>query len=115
MRWSRTADILAQLGNTTRLAVFRAILRAGTTGLTVGEVRKAVGLPPSTLAFHLRGLTGVGLVRQRRDGRTIRCTGDPALLTGTLERLAGECCRDLSPAQRQLQGKAQKTRAHRRP
>jgi ArsR family transcriptional regulator len=115
MRWSRTAAILAQLGNTTRLAVFRIILRAGTAGLTIGDVQRAAGLPPSTLAFHLRGLVAVGLVRRRRSGRTIRCTGNLSLLTETLDRVAGECCRDLPPAEWQKQRQTKQTGGHRRP
>lgn len=110
MKWPEIADLLAQLGNPTRLAVFRTVLRAGLPGMPVGAVQSALGLAPSTLAFHLRGLAEVGLLRQRKVGRQVICTGNLALLEATFARVRDECCRDLpepmtQQKQRQHSGK----------
>ncbi|HTC08281.1 MAG TPA: helix-turn-helix domain-containing protein, partial [Acetobacteraceae bacterium] len=53
---------LAELGNTTRLQIVRLLVRAGREGLAIGELQSHLGVPASTLAFHLRGLVSAGLI-----------------------------------------------------
>lgn len=107
MKWPDVADLLAQLGNPTRLAVFRTVLRAGAPGMPVGAVQAALDLPPSTLAFHLRGLAEVGLIAQLKVGRQVICTGNLALLDATFARVRDECCRDLPAVAAQHQKREQ--------
>lgn len=85
---------LAELGNPTRLALFRTLVRAGPDGLAVGALQDALGLPASTLAFHLRGLVTAGLVTQERAGRSVLCRPAFDVLDGVLAFLKEECCRD---------------------
>jgi ArsR family transcriptional regulator len=54
-----------------RLQVFRGLVVAGPSGLTPGAMAEALGLPASTLSFHLKELTNAGLVSPERDGRNL--------------------------------------------
>jgi ArsR family transcriptional regulator len=86
------AKSLAALGHEARLAVFRLLVRAGEDGLTVGEIAAHLDMAPSTLAHHLRALTGAGLVLQEKNGREVLNRVDFAAVRGTVEFLTDECC-----------------------
>lgn len=88
------AKRLEALGNPTRLAVFRILVRGGPGGLSVGEVQQRAGVPASTLSHHLHRLIGVGLVTQERQGTTLICRADFAAMNETMGFLLAECCAD---------------------
>lgn len=92
MNIEQVARCLSELGNTVRLEIFRLLVRAGDAGLTIGDIRSAIGIPASTLGFHLRGLVDAGLVVQERQGREVRCRADYERLRGALAFLMDECC-----------------------
>lgn len=83
---------LAELGNTTRLQIVRLLVRAGSEGLAIGELQSRLGVPASTLAFHLRGLVSARLVAQQRQGRVVRCTPLYAAINATLAFVQEQCC-----------------------
>jgi DNA-binding transcriptional ArsR family regulator len=89
------ATALAALGHPARLDLFRLLVRAGRDGLTVGEIGRRLGLPPSTLAHHLRTLTGAGLVTQDRQGRETRCRAGFDRMDGLVAFLTDQCCTGL--------------------
>ncbi len=93
----RTARCLEALGQPVRLGVYRALVRAGPEGRSVGELQEAIGIPRSTLSFHLRRLIEVGLVLQERHGTTLICRADCAVMDATLGFLLRECCADARP------------------
>jgi len=68
------ARCLAELGQPTRLAVYRLLVEAGPEGLPVGAIGRTLEVAPSTLSHHLSHLVWSGLVAQRRQGRSLRCT-----------------------------------------
>ena len=86
------AAVLAELGNETRLAIVRNLVRAGGDGLTVGEIQRATGVPGSTLTHHIRRLCQVGLVSQTRRGSTLWCRADTDLVHSLAHYLIEECC-----------------------
>lgn len=86
------ATSLAALGHTTRLSIFRLLVRAGKDGLNVGEIGHHLDAAPSTLAHHLRALVDAGLVIQERDGRQIVNRVDYEAMRGTISFLTAECC-----------------------
>ena len=86
------AEILAELGNETRLTVVRNLVRAGRDGLTVGEIQRETGIPASTLSHHLQRLRQVGLVSQTRRGSTLWCRADTELVHELAHYLIEECC-----------------------
>lgn len=89
---NEAAAQLAELGHPTRLGIFRVLVRAGRQGVAVGDIQKALDIPNSTLSHHLSRMSKVGLMEQRREGRTLYCV----LQFGTVEALLGflysECC-----------------------
>ena len=92
MTLDEAARCLEKFGNPIRLEVIRLLVRAGTGGLSVGEVQEHLGIPASTLSHHLMHLVSAGLVRQERQGRVLRCTPDFDLLEGLVALLTEECC-----------------------
>ena len=75
-----------------RLRVFRVLIGAAPQGMTPGELSATLGVPGSTLSFHLKGLAGAGLVTIERDGRHLRYR--PALdrMAALLGYLTDHCC-----------------------
>ncbi len=96
MLWEEAAQGFAAMGSEARLQVLRCLIRAGHEGLTVSEIQDRTGIAPSTLAHHLKFLTGAEVIEQERAGRSIvnRANFDQ------LEKLAGfilsECCADVT-------------------
>lgn len=86
------AKKLAELGHSTRLEIFRYLVRGGRNGVPVGEIQSALGVPGSTLSHHITRLVSVGLVMQRREGRTLYCLPQYEELDGLIEFLKDECC-----------------------
>lgn len=83
---------LEALGNQSRLAVFRLLVRAGEGGLSVGRIQQHLGIAPSTLSHHLKGLIHVGLVAQERQGTTLLCRANFQRMQALLAFLSEECC-----------------------
>ncbi len=92
MNTGNIARTLAELGNETRLDIFRLLVKSGSDGMAIGEIGRRLGVPASTLGFHLRGLVTVGLVSQRKDGRSVICRAELQKLTDVLHVLEAECC-----------------------
>ena len=90
---TRTAlDALNALAQETRLAAFRTLVQAGPEGLSVGELRDALAVPPATLTAHLNVLRAAGLVGDEREGRVIRVRADYARMDALLGFLTENCC-----------------------
>lgn len=89
-----TASRLEALGNETRLAIYRILVRAGHDGLPVGELQRRTGTARSTLSHHLHRLIAVGLVTQERAATTLYCHANYAAMDETLGFLTRECCAD---------------------
>lgn len=89
-----TASRLAALGNPTRLQLYRLLVRAGETGLAVGQIQEKLGIPGSTLTHHCRALLHVGLIQQERSGTSLICRANYAVMQGLVDDLVAECCVD---------------------
>jgi DNA-binding transcriptional ArsR family regulator len=96
MQWEQAAQGFAAMGSEARLRVLRVLIRAGHDGLSVQEIGARTGVPPSTLAHHLKFLTGAGLLTQTREGRTQRTRADYDALRGLADFILQECCADTS-------------------
>jgi len=83
---------LAALAQTSRLAVFRALVVAGPTGQTPSALSEQLGLPASSLSFHLKELLNAGLLSQERSGRNLIYRADFARMNGVLAYLTDNCC-----------------------
>lgn len=83
---------LEALGNSTRLNIYRTLVRAGHGGLAVGQLQERLSMPASTLSHHLRRLMENGLVRQERSGTSLICHAEYTVMNALLGFLADECC-----------------------
>ena len=92
MQIETAADCLAELGHKTRLEIFRHLVKAGPQGVPVGEIQSLLDIPGSTLSHHINRLVSVGLVVQRREGRTLYCEPQFQQLDTLIEFLQDECC-----------------------
>lgn len=92
MKASDAVSALKALAQDSRLAAFRLLVQAGPDGLAVGELGERLKLPGATLTNHLHVLRRAGLVRDVREGRSIRCRADYAHMNALLAFLAENCC-----------------------
>ncbi|HEY0011752.1 MAG TPA: helix-turn-helix transcriptional regulator [Allosphingosinicella sp.] len=92
METKTIAKVLAELGNSHRLGIFRLLVRHAGTGLTVGEIQAQTRLAASTLSFHLRGLVDAGLVEQEKIGRHVLCRPVVETVERAVAFLRDECC-----------------------
>ncbi|WP_439573959.1 ArsR/SmtB family transcription factor [Phreatobacter sp.] len=83
---------LEALGNPTRLRIYRALVRAGEAGTSVGQLQELLKVAPSTLSHHLKALIIVDLIAQERRGTTLICRANYAVMHGLIGFLAEECC-----------------------
>jgi DNA-binding transcriptional ArsR family regulator len=83
---------LSALANEHRLAVFRLLVQAGPEGMPAGAIADSVGLPASSLSFHLAHLTRARLVEQRRESRSLIYSADFAAMNGLVGFLTENCC-----------------------
>ena len=95
MELDELADCLEKLGNRTRLAIFRLLVRAGPEGLPVGELQSRLDIPASTLSHHILFLVTAQLIRQQREGRVLRCTPNYERMHAIVAALTAECCAGL--------------------
>jgi DNA-binding transcriptional ArsR family regulator len=94
MKIDEAATRLEALGNETRLRIYRALVRAGNAGLTVGRLQEKLKVAPSTLSHHIKALVTVGLISQVREATTLVCHANYDVMTGLVDFLVAECCAD---------------------
>lgn len=83
---------LAALAHGHRLQIFRALVVAGSRGMTPGVMAEGAGIPPATLSFHLKELMNAGLVTQERLGRNLVYRASFEHMNGLLGYLTENCC-----------------------
>jgi len=88
----RAAAAFAALGSEPRLAILRALVRAGTSGLAVGVLQNRTGLAASTLSHHIKALAMAGVISQVRDGRSLMCSARFDRIEALADFLLHECC-----------------------
>lgn len=83
---------LAALAHPVRLDAFRALVVAGPEGLTPGVLQERLGIPGTTLSFHLKELAGAGLVSVERASRHMVYRAHFDHMNGLLAYLTDNCC-----------------------
>ena len=94
MKLDAAANILAKIGNPTRLRIVRLLVRAGEEGLPVGQIQKQLEIPGSTLTHHIGHLKAAGVLRQQRRQATLICTLEYDVIRDLVDYLTEECCAD---------------------
>ena len=83
---------LGALAQEHRLALFRLLVQAGEDGMAAGAIAEALGVPNSSLSFHLAQLHRAGLVRQERQHRSLIYSADYAAMNALVGYLMDNCC-----------------------
>jgi DNA-binding transcriptional ArsR family regulator len=92
MEESLVVQALSGLAHPLRLKVFHALVVSGPLGLTPGVMQEGLGVPGTTLSFHLKELTNAGLVSVERSSRNIIYRAAFDHFNGVLEYLTANCC-----------------------
>lgn len=96
MEETEVVKSLGALAQPVRLRVFRALVVAGPTGLTPGDLAQALDVAATTLSFHLKELTHAGLVSQERDGRHLIYRASFERMNSLLNYLTDHCCQGVA-------------------
>lgn len=83
---------LGALAQEHRLALFRLLVQAGDEGLPAGMIAGKLGVPNSSLSFHLAQLRGAGLITQERQHRSLIYRANYPAMNGLVDYLTENCC-----------------------
>ena len=83
---------LAALAQSTRLSVFRLLVKHEPEGLAAGEIAKALAVPQNTMSAHLAVLARAGLVISERRSRSIIYRADLVTLQELMSFMVEDCC-----------------------
>jgi len=92
MNESAIIQALAALAQEVRLRAFRALVVAGSSGLTPGDMASQLSVAGNTLSFHLKELSHAGLITQERQGRNLIYRASFSHMNELLTYLTQNCC-----------------------
>ena len=92
MKANVAIDALSALAQEHRLALFRLLVQAGETGMPAGAIAKKLGVPNSSLSFHLAQLSRAGLITQERRHRSIIYRANYPAMNALVGYLMENCC-----------------------
>ncbi|MFA7349537.1 MAG: helix-turn-helix domain-containing protein [Methylotenera sp.] len=75
-----------------RLEIFRLLVQAGPEELPAGSIGESLSIPASTLSFHLKELSYVGLINSSPVSRFIHYSANYEAMNGLLAYLTENCC-----------------------
>ena len=84
--------LLSSIAQEARLEIFRTLVQAGVAGLPAGSIAERLGIPNSTLSFHLKELSHAGLVNSRQESRFIYYSANYKAMNNLLAYLTENCC-----------------------
>ncbi len=88
----RSVEALDALAQPTRLEAFRLLVANEPEGLPAGRVAAALDVPHNTMSTHLAVLSRAGLVRSRREGRSIVFRADLETTRDLITFILRDCC-----------------------
>ncbi len=89
---SNAIAALSALAQEHRLALFRLLVQAGETGMAAGAIAEALGVPNSSLSFHLAQLRTAGLIVQERQQRSLIYRANYPAMNALVSFLTENCC-----------------------
>ena len=100
MKSENAVGALGALAQEHRLALFRLLVQAGETGMPAGRIAEALGVPNSSLSFHLAQLRNAGLILQERQHRSLIYRANYPAMNALVDYLMENCCAgaDCGPA-----------------
>lgn len=85
-------DAFSALSNEHRLGIFRLLVQAGPEGMPAGDIADKLGIPASSLSFHLAHLTRAELIMQRRESRSLIYSANFDTMNGLIAFMTENCC-----------------------
>jgi ArsR family transcriptional regulator, arsenate/arsenite/antimonite-responsive transcriptional repressor len=97
---SSAIEALGALAQEHRLALFRLLVQAGEKGMPAGMIAEKLGVPNSSLSFHLTQLRKAGLILQERQHRSLIYRANYEAMKRLVAYLMENCCAgaDCAPA-----------------
>lgn len=92
MNTKNAISALAALAQDSRLAVYRLLVQAGPAGVPASKIGEQLGIPPSSLSFHLKELTHAELVIPKQEGRYVIYAANFATMNCLITFLTENCC-----------------------
>ncbi len=92
MKASSAIESLGALAQEHRLALFRLLVRAGNNGMSAGAIADKLGVPNSSLSFHLAQLRTAGLILQERQHRSLIYRANYPAMNALVAYLMENCC-----------------------
>ena len=92
MKATSAIDALGALAQEHRLALFRLLVQAGEKGMPAGAIADALGVPNSSLSFHLAQLRNAGLILQERQHRSLIYRANYPAMNALVGYLMENCC-----------------------
>ncbi len=92
MKAASAIEALAALAQDHRLALFRLLVQAGDKGMAAGAIADALGIPNSSLSFHLTQLRSAGLILQERQHRSLIYRANYPAMNALVAYLMENCC-----------------------
>ena len=90
---SRSAiEALGALAQENRLALFRLLVQVGAKGMAAGAIAEKLGVPNSSLSFHLAQLKNAGLILQERQHRSLIYRANYPAMNALVDYLMENCC-----------------------
>jgi ArsR family transcriptional regulator len=83
---------LAALAQSTRLSVFRLLVKHEPEGLAAGDIARTIAVPQNTMSAHLAILARAGLVMSERKSRSIIYRADLAIFQNLTSFMVEDCC-----------------------
>ena len=92
MKAATAVESLAALAQEHRLTLFRLLVQAGERGMAAGAIAEALGVPNSSLSFHLTQLRNAGLILQERQHRSLIYRANYPAMNALVAYLLENCC-----------------------
>jgi DNA-binding transcriptional ArsR family regulator len=92
MKAGSAIEALGALAQEHRLALFRLLVQAGDKGMAAGAIADALGVPNSSLSFHLTQLRNAGLILQERKHRSLIYRANYPAMNTLVAYLMENCC-----------------------
>jgi ArsR family transcriptional regulator len=106
---------LGALAHEHRLVLFKLLVQAGHEGMAAGAIAEKLGIPNSSLSFHLAQLRDAGLIAHERKHRKLYYHANYPAMNALVDYLTENCCAgaDCLPASppHSLQSKARRKSA----
>ena len=92
MKAASAIEALGALAQEHRLALFRLLVQAGENGMAAGAIAETLGVPNSSLSFHLAQLRNAGLILQERQHRSLIYRANYPAMNALVGYLMENCC-----------------------